>query len=180
VSTGRVLSASQAAARLGLTPGRVQKALRERRLCGFRDPAGWRVLTDEDECFLYRGDRRSAEWRRHDVRYVGVSSEPWPSEVESRLRELTGETTPLGSAATPREREMAAIIEQLQRDREFDRIAARTRADEAAAEISRLTSHLDRERRRRELGVRSALLGLVAMIPAPDEDELRNLDLPSA
>lgn len=173
-----MLSTHQAADLLGLPQVRVQKALREGRLCGFRDSAGWRVLVDEMGRLVYRGDRRPSEWRHESVRYVGMRGEPWPPDIAARLRGLQS-SPQLSGSATPRERVLAAEIEQLRRDREFERIAARTQADEASIEIGRLKAHLDRERRRRELGVRSALLGLVAMIPAPDEEELRNLDLPS-
>lgn len=176
---GQLLTVRQTALRLGLPEPRIQKALRESRLCGVREGNSWRVVLDDHDRVLYRGDRLPAEWRNEAVRHVGMRSDPWPPDITARLDTLQGRTILLTDSATARERELAAMVEELRRDREFDRIASQTKADEASEEIARLKGHLEEERRRRELGVRSALLGLVAMIPAADAEELRRFGLPA-
>lgn len=176
---GRMLTVRQTALSIGLTESRIQKALRESRLCGVRQGGTWRVLVDDQDRVLYRGDRLPTEWRHDAVRHVGTRSDPWPTDITARLDTLQGRTILLTDSATARERELATMVEELRRDREFDRIASQTKADEATEEITRLKAHLEEERRRRELGVRSALLGLVAMIPAADAEELRRFGLPA-
>ena len=174
------LSVDQAVARLGISDQRITKALREGRLCGVRHGNTWRILVDDDDQVLYRADRVTADWRQPSVRVIGDVGAAWPPEATEQLSDLPDRLLLVDDDATDRERQLAGMVEELRRDREFDRIAARTRQEEAEAEIERLRQQLDEERRRRELGVRSALLGLAALIPAADSEELRALGLPTS
>ena len=58
---GRMLTVRQTALSIGLTESRIQKALRESRLCGVRQGGTWRVLVDDQDRVLYRGDRLPTE-----------------------------------------------------------------------------------------------------------------------
>ena len=49
---GQMLTVRQTALRIGLTESRVQKALRESRLCGVRQGGTWRVLVDDQDLSL--------------------------------------------------------------------------------------------------------------------------------
>lgn len=180
MTSERWLSVEQATARLGIADQRVTKALREGRLCGVRHGNSWRVVVDDGDQLLYRADRVTSAWRQPTVRVIGDLGAVWPPEATQQLSDLPDRLMLVDDDATDRERQLAGMVEELRRDREFDRIAARTREEEAEAEIERLRRQLDEERRRRELGVRSALLGLAALIPAGDADELRALGLPAS
>jgi len=175
---GPHLSVREAADRLGLPEGRIQSAVRDGRLCAVRDGRTWRVLVNDEGAVYYRGDRVQDEWRGELIVHVGNTTSPWPPEVTARLEAAHQRPVDPAEATTARERELIAMVEELRRDREFERIAAESRAEDQANEIARLRTHLDEERRRRELGVRNALLGLAAMIPAADPDEARRFGLP--
>lgn len=180
MASERWLSVEQAVARLNIPDQRVTKALREGRLCGARHGNTWRVVVDEADQVLYRADRVTSDWRQPSVRVIGDLGAAWPPEATEQLSDLPDRLTLVDDDASDRERQLAGMVEELRRDREFDRIAARTREEESAAEIQRLRQQLDAERRRRELGVRSALLGLAALIPPADSDELSALGLPAS
>ena len=180
MASERWLSAQLAAERLGIPEQQITKALREGRLCGVRHDSAWRVVVDDEDHLLYRADRVTHAWWHPAVRLIGDLGAAWPPEATQQLNELPERLTLVDSDATDRERQLAGMVEELRRDREFDRIAAQTRHEESQAEIERLRRQLDEERRRRELGVRSALLGLVALIPAADSEELRALGLPAS
>lgn len=178
MASERWLTVEQAAARLDISEQQLTKALREGRLCGVRHGSAWRIVIDDDDLVLYRADRVTRAWRQAAVRVIGDLGAAWPPEATRQLSDIPERFTLVDDDATDRERRLAGMVEELRRDRQFDRIAAATREEEAAAEIERLRRQLDEERRRRELGVRSALLGLAALIPAGDATEMRALGLP--
>ena len=178
VETRDSITVAQAAELLSVPRSRIQSAVREGRLCAARDGRNWRVLLDGAGRVVYRSDRLQSEWHHDLVAYIGSLSTPWPSELAERVGEWSARTVDVSDSASPRERELLSIIEGLRRDQQFQKIASETQLTDARQENARLQRHLDEERRRRELGVRSALLGLAAMIPAPDVAESQQFNLP--
>ncbi len=159
---------------LGLDRSRIQSAAREGRLAATRDGQTWRILIDSDGLLAYRADRVKPEWRHERVRHVGTLATPWPAQIASRLSEDA-----LTAAATPRERELLALLERERRDREFDRMAAHARAEDVELEVARLRAQLEDERRRRELAIREQLLSLAALIPPGEPAETQRLGMPA-
>lgn len=166
------LTVQQAADLLGVDRARVQSAAREHRLAAVRHGQNWQILLDGAGRMVYRADRVKAEWLHERVRHIGALTTPWPEEIASRVS-----SDALDSASTPRERELLALLEKERRDREFDRMAAHTRAEDVALEVARLRAQLEDERRRRELAMREQLLAMAAMIPPAQPAELERLGM---
>ncbi len=156
------LSVRETADYLGTTERRVQTAVREGRLQAVKSGRDWRVVLDAQERVLFRADRPRSDWVSNPrVRFIGTREQRWPDD---RLN-------PAPSVSGTRESELMATIEELKQSHELSQIAAATRVSEAESEIVDLRTRLAEEQRRRELGIRNALQGLVAMIPAPSPDE---------
>lgn len=167
------LTVQQAADLLEVDRARVQSAAREHRLAAVRHGQNWQILLDAAGRLVYRADRLKPEWRHERVRHIGALATPWPQEIAALVS-----SDALGSATTPRERELLALLEKERRDREFDRMAAQSRAEDTALEMARLRAQLDDERRRREIALREQLLSMAAMIPPAQPAELARLGMP--
>jgi excisionase family DNA binding protein len=171
---GGSLTVQQAADLLGMDRARIQAATRQHRLAAVRHGQTWQVLLDTDGRLIYRADRLKPEWRHDRVLHIGSLATPWPDAIAARLG-----TDAVEAAATPRERELLTLLEQERRDREFDRMAAHSRVEDAQIEVARLRAQLDDERRRRELAMREHLLSLAALIPPAEPAEWQRLGLPA-
>lgn len=176
------LTVQQAADLLRMDRARIQTAAREGRLAAIREGQTWQVLLDGSGRLVYRADRVQPQWQHEQVLVIGALSMPWPEEIASRISTAASESE---SPALQRERELLGLLDKERNDREFDRMAAESRVEDAALEVARLRAQLEDERRRRELGMRDYLLtmrdnlaAMASMIPPAEPAERERLGIP--